>query len=231
MTAVRITVVKKVLHEDLAKAYGGREIGACESLQVGQKFLTGFQKPEGFCDWAWNDIHTSVIALLTGASFSKGPFNGWMKDDDSIIACCTDGFRPVSFLLERVDTKELLDLSGARGPAPRDVYSTERYGDFAYTLAGLEAGASYTLRLHFAELYFSSAGKRVFHVEANGRRILERFDIVAAAGGPLKAIVREAAVAADAEGKIRIAFAQGGADLPKLSALELLAPGGSGKPV
>lgn len=44
------------------------------------------------------------------------------------------------------------------------------------------AGQSYTLALHFAELYFDAAGGRVFTVLVNGAAVLADFDIFAEAG-------------------------------------------------
>ena len=102
MPKCKITVIKKTLNEDLAKKYCGKEVGPCERFEVGDEFVAGLEKPEGFCDWAWNDILPCQLALLTGGSFSK-LFKGWMKDDRTMVACCTDGIRPVVFKIERVD--------------------------------------------------------------------------------------------------------------------------------
>jgi uncharacterized repeat protein (TIGR04076 family) len=225
MQAVRITVLKRALHEDLARAHGGREIRPCEVLREGQTFLTGFQKPDGFCDWAWTDVSRGVVALLTGGTFDRGVFQGWMRTSGSLVACCSDGFRPVSFLLERIDTLDLLELSGVERPAPRAVYGSERWGECSYALAGLAPGAPGTLRLHLAEIYHSAAGRRSFHVDVNGRRALEGLDVFAAAGGAHRALVRELPVVADAEGKVTVRFVKGAADEPKASGLELYAEG------
>lgn len=230
MTVVRITVLKKSLNEDFARKYAEREIHPCEVFQVGQQFITGFQKPDGFCDWAWNDISRPVMALLVGGSFSDGPFKGWMKEGNTYISNCTDGLRPVSFLIERLDTNEMMGVSGAKRPAPREVYSSERWGEFKYELTGLEAGRRYGLRLHFAEIAYSAAGKRLFSVTANGDKIVENLDIFADAGGAYKAIVRETAVTADGKGRILLDFVKGSVDYPKISAIELYDdPGATGK--
>jgi len=221
MMAVRIKVLRRALHADLAKEYGGREIPPCDALQDGQEFITTFARPEGFCDWAWNDISRGVFALLTGGSFDHGVFRGWMKDGSSLLASCTDGFRPVTFLLERIDTLSLLDLSQVSCPAPREVYGSERWGEFTYELGGLAPGARCRVRLHFAEIYFGAPGRRVFDVEVGGARALERFDVFAEAGGAHRAIVRDVETAADPAGTVRVRFLKGAADLPKVSAIEL----------
>jgi uncharacterized repeat protein (TIGR04076 family) len=44
-----------------------------------------------------------VAVLLTGKNFSKGMFEGWIKDDRTMIGCCTDGIRPVIFRIEKID--------------------------------------------------------------------------------------------------------------------------------
>ena len=49
----------------------------------------------------------------------------------------------------------------------------------------------YTVRLHFADLENDAPGKRVFDVKLQGKTVLENFDIVAAAGGRNKALVKE----------------------------------------
>lgn len=51
--------------------------------------------------------------------------------------------------------------------------------------------ADYRVRLHFADLEQSEAGRRVFDVKLQGKTVLENFDVAAAAGGANKAVVRE----------------------------------------
>jgi len=81
---MRITVLKKLDRNNL---FGGEppiesmEEPICQVFDEGQVFEVGAdgKMPEGFCTWAWRD---------------KG----------KAVACCTDGLRPVLFLLERVET-------------------------------------------------------------------------------------------------------------------------------
>jgi hypothetical protein len=49
----------------------------------------------------------------------------------------------------------------------------------------------YTVRLYFAEPRRIGAGERVFDVFLQGRKVLEGFDVVREAGGPLRGVVRE----------------------------------------
>ena len=95
-----------------------------------------------------------------------------------------------------------VDVS-APGAGPEGIYLTERYGpDFSQRFA-VPAGA-YTVRLHFAEVFGDAPGERVENVSINGARVLERFDPIVAAGGPMKAVVRTfAGVRPDAKGRDR----------------------------
>ena len=86
------------------------------------------------------------------------------------------------------------------------MYQSERYDASTYTLPSLVASASYTVRLHFAELYQTATGKRVFNVTINGTTMLSNFDIYSAAGGQYKAVVREFTTTANASGQIVIAL-------------------------
>lgn len=116
-----------------------------------------------------------------------------------------------------------IDTSGVTNPAPPVVYQSERWGNFSYNLTGLTAGASYKLRLHFAEIFFSNAGRRVFSVAINGAPALTNFDIIAAVGAPNKAVVREFTTTADATGKITLNFTAT-VDAAKISGIEVSLP-------
>ena len=118
-------------------------------------------------------------------------------------------------------TETAISTTGVTQPAPQAVYQTERYGDSIYTFAGLTPGLSYTVRLHFAEYYWSSTGQRRFHVMLNGTPVLTNFDIFAAAGGQNKATVREFTTAANGSGQIVIQFTTV-TDNAKSSGIEIL---------
>jgi len=84
------------------------------------------------------------------------------------------------------------------------VYQSERYGTSTYTLPNLTAGRQYTVRLHFAELYWTAAGKRKFNVAINGTTVLSSFDLYATAGARYKAVLREFTATANSSGQIVI---------------------------
>lgn len=99
---VKIKVIRKDFYEDLAQEYltEGKEAGACPLLEVGDEFLYegGAVMPEGFCPWAWIDIYRAVSSLSLGATYKP-----WYNRDKIKFGCCTDGVRPVVFLLEAVE--------------------------------------------------------------------------------------------------------------------------------
>jgi len=101
-----------------------------------------------------------------------------------------------------------IDLSGVTNPAPMAVYQTARIGGFTYTITGggITAGSSHTVRLHFAETYWSSAGSRIFNVSINGTQVLTNFDIFAAAGAKNKAVIEQFTVNANTSGQYVIKF-------------------------
>ena len=100
MYQIKITVKRMACYEDLIKEYENPIEHACD-MQVGKVFIAnGWQKPEGFCDSAWESISPFVLALSHGG---ENFYDGWMKDPRSAMISCNDGFRPVSFLLETVD--------------------------------------------------------------------------------------------------------------------------------
>ena len=98
MRQVKITVLRKQLYEDLAEAYltDGKDV-ECDFYRVGDTFLYtgGAEMPEGFCPWAWVDLYPTVNALSLGASYTP-----WQNREGVNVLCCSDGIRPVTFLLE-----------------------------------------------------------------------------------------------------------------------------------
>jgi fibronectin type 3 domain-containing protein len=114
-----------------------------------------------------------------------------------------------------------IDTSGVTNPAPMAVYQTERYGNMTYTFPGLTAGTSYKVRLHFAELYWSTSGSRKFNVVINGTQVLTNFDIYATAGAKNKAVVREFVTVANGSGQVVVQYVNV-VDSAKSSGIEVL---------
>ena len=100
MKKVKITVMKTARYADLIEKYENPILHACD-MKEGQVFIAnGWEKPENFCDSAWDSISPFVMTLAHGG---EDIYNGWMKNKKSAMISCNDGFRPVSFLLETLD--------------------------------------------------------------------------------------------------------------------------------
>lgn len=100
MYKVRICAVRQADYKDLQLQFENPIEHTCD-LKVGDVFLSiDGQKPEGLCDSAWGSMVEFVTALAKG----EGNFyDGWMKNPYSAMISCNDGFRPVSFYLERIE--------------------------------------------------------------------------------------------------------------------------------
>jgi uncharacterized repeat protein (TIGR04076 family) len=70
----KITIIKRSLNTDLAQKYCQNEVTPCPVFEEGQIFISRLEKPEEFCDWAWNDLSRYVSVLLTGRNFSEDIF-------------------------------------------------------------------------------------------------------------------------------------------------------------
>ena len=114
-----------------------------------------------------------------------------------------------------------ITTNGLVNPAPPTVYSSERRGDFSYLFSGLNTAVNYTVRLHFAEFFATNANQRTFNVSINGNQILTNFDILTAAGGQGKAVIREFTATPAANGSFTIAYSSV-INSAKSSAVEIL---------
>jgi len=103
MAKAKITVVKRLDAKDLygdnppAEYDEERITAACNRFEDGQEFIVDNHNcPLGFCNWAYADIQRDLVHILYGGYFP------WMKEKGVAITCCTDGFRPVIFKIERI---------------------------------------------------------------------------------------------------------------------------------
>ncbi len=96
----RITVMRITQYEDLMAQFENPISHACD-MEIGQVFTAnGWEKPEGFCQSAWDTLSPFVLALSHGA---QDLYEGWMKNPKSAMISCNDGFRPVTFLIEALE--------------------------------------------------------------------------------------------------------------------------------
>ena len=100
MNCVKITVVRRTEYTDLMEQYENPIENACDMV-IGQIFISqNGQMPQGFCKTAWESVSPFATALAKGEG---NFFDGWMKNPYSAMVSCNDGFRPVSFYLERCE--------------------------------------------------------------------------------------------------------------------------------
>ncbi len=97
-----------------------------------------------------------------------------------------------------------INTSTVQNPGPMAVYQSQRYGNFTYAIPFLTPHTSYKLRLHFAEVFWTTVNQRVFNVIVNGVEVLNNFDIVAAAGAALTANIQEVNAISDDNGLISV---------------------------
>lgn len=127
---VKLTVLDKKLYPDLQAEYcANPQAGACRCYNVGDEFIFcrdeerddfwhmglntlvktsadpgtvagGPKMPH--CSELWDSISRYIYTGLQGGSIMRG----WMKEENTMIACCSDGTRPVIFKIERIDEEE-----------------------------------------------------------------------------------------------------------------------------
>jgi hypothetical protein len=74
------------------------------------------------------------------------------------------------------------------GTSDPTLYQTEHYsttGSLTYQFS--VPNGTYTAKLKFAEIYYTSAGQRVFDIAINGTTVQSHLDLFSAAGGGNKA--------------------------------------------
>ena len=95
MKKMKLTVVKGFTAEEVFDGevpdYFPEEFESpCPKYHVGSEWvMESVDCPDGFCSWAWADIQKLVYGMARGGQ-------------DVFVTCCTDGYRPVIFKLEKV---------------------------------------------------------------------------------------------------------------------------------
>ena len=88
---VKVTVLRRAFEKEFVEQLKTGPKGPCTRFSDGQEFTIRSQwaMPEKFCEWAWADIRTYIPMVL--------------GQGNPIAVCCTDGFRPVFFKVERIE--------------------------------------------------------------------------------------------------------------------------------
>ena len=162
----KMTILDKKLYPELQEAYcADPQSGPCPCYHVGDQSL--FERYDGaddfwkmgagtlikathgidgvaggpgrpHCSELWDAVSRYIYTALQGGSIMRG----WMKDERVMIACCSDGTRPVIVKLERLDYCAAY-LEGSRSreddlriaaalkeiPAVQEIIFRERYAE------------------------------------------------------------------------------------------------------
>ena len=93
---VKVTALRAARYGDLIEKYENPLPEEC-SVRVGDVFYSDGGRPDALCPEAWRAMEPFVTELLAGGGDF---FDGWMRDPHAALVSCSDGFRPVSFLIE-----------------------------------------------------------------------------------------------------------------------------------
>ena len=100
MKKIRVTAMRKAEYPDLMAKYEN-PIQHAWDVREGQVWIAnGWEKPENFCQSAWDSLSPFVMTLAHGG---ENFYDGWMKNPRSAMISCNDGFRPVSFYIEVIE--------------------------------------------------------------------------------------------------------------------------------
>ncbi|MBQ8295432.1 MAG: TIGR04076 family protein [Clostridia bacterium] len=100
MKTCKIMAIRKASYPDLMEKYENPIQHACDVTEGQVFFSVDGQKPQGFCDSAWESVAYFVRELANGGG---NFYEGWMKNPHSAMISCNDGFRPVSFYIETIE--------------------------------------------------------------------------------------------------------------------------------
>jgi parallel beta-helix repeat protein len=152
-----------------------------EKLQAGQSYRVDWRSA-GLTEY-------DVVALINAGSASS--VDNWLGNAYQTATTSVSSFGQIT-----INTGEpVIDRSGVVNPAPEAVYRSYATSDsavgsrLAWTLPA-DAG-DYLVRLHFMERNNLSEGDLLFDILVNGVVVAEDFDIIAAAGAPYTATIRE----------------------------------------
>lgn len=97
MYKVKITALRQTEYADLMELYENPIEHTCD-MKIGKTYVSSGERPSDFCESAWDSVAPFVQKLANGEG---NFFDGWMKNPYSAMISCNDGFRPMTFYLER----------------------------------------------------------------------------------------------------------------------------------
>jgi hypothetical protein len=176
-----------------------RDISPAADGKVHLEFVAGPERP-----------FLSALELSPGIPGKMKPIRISAQRSDFVDAAGVRWSGDNYFISGRTGVQD--DSVGA--PKLPGLYRNERFGNFGYAIP--VAPGSYTVKLHFAESFFSpllpagtcnGAGCRVFDVTCNGVALLPNFDVFQAAGGAFRPVVRTfTGLRPNGQGKLVLSF-------------------------
>jgi hypothetical protein len=158
----------------------------------------------------WGRAFVSALELTPGTPGKLEPIRIWARARNFVDANGAHWSGDKYF----IDGRTYTFANAETGPKIPDLYLGERHGNFSYAIP--VPPGSYTIKLHFLESFFSSlipaancygVGCRVFDISCNGVMLLPDFDIVRAAGGVFRPVVREFhGLHPNGQGKLLLSF-------------------------
>jgi hypothetical protein len=112
------------------------------------------------------------------------------------------------------------NIANTTAPA---LYQMERWGQRIPYSFTVDKGATYKVVVHEAEIYFTSKGQRVFNVDLDGKRVLSKYDLFAAAGANSATTLEFTVVASSTSLPLVLSSlpAEGGVNNAKLSGVDV----------
>lgn len=97
----RVTVIRRTCFQDIQGRYlDDPEEGRCPKFREGDSFICSDSSlPKGFCPNAWQAVSHHVKAVTQSSCTLTC---GSAPTDGAVIACCSDGTRPVIFKIEPI---------------------------------------------------------------------------------------------------------------------------------
>lgn len=149
---------------------------------------------------------SSTGSVVSGMAVSDGLLYVSDRIDNKILAARSDPKIYYATNNTTVTTVvEPIDTTGVANAAPASLYQSQRVCDLVpYVIPGLDPATKYTVRLHFADFDYATAGRRLLWIGA-GAQSVDHYDIAATAGAKDRAVVKEFGdVSPNGDGKLAV---------------------------